>query len=347
MPRTAARPAPVTRRDRRARAARPRPGACGSPPRARARPPPPLDVLRGQQVDLVQHDEERALLEPGAVALELAAHGSERRPRGPTRRSARCRRRARAGCVRSTCARNSCPSPAPSAAPSIRPGMSASTSWRPVVVVDRAESRLERGERIVGDLGAGPRQAPQQRRLAGVRQPHEPDVREQLQPQLERRLLAGQAVLGESRRLPGRGREAPVARAPAAAARDHDALCRRASGRGVIPRARSSTTVPHGTLSSRSPPAAPWRCDPSPWPPRFALKWRWWRNCDRSRRPGSATQHDVAAAPAVAAVGAALGHVRLTAEADAAVAASSCLDVDCRAVVEHGPQPSAWQCSSR
>ena len=102
--------------------------------------------------------------------------------------------------VRSTCARNSWPSPAPSLAPSIRPGMSAITSWRSSAV-DRAEHRLERRERVVGDLRLRARQPGEQRRLAGVREAHEPGVGEQLQVQLEPALLARQATLGEPRRL--------------------------------------------------------------------------------------------------------------------------------------------------
>ena len=45
---------------------------------------------------------------------------------------------------------------------------------------------------------------------------------------------------------------------------------------------------------------------------------------------------DVAPATAVAAIGPALGHVRLATEADAAVAAASCLYVDRGSVVKHG-----------
>ena len=51
---------------------------------------------------------------------------------------------------------------------------------------------------------------------------------------------------------------------------------------------------------------------------------------------GVAHEHDVAAAAAVAAVGPALGHVRLAAEGDDAVAAGAAAHVDLRAVVEHG-----------
>ena len=70
--------------------------------------------------------------------------------------------------------------------------------------LDRAEHRLERRERILGDLRPRVRDPREQRRLAGVRQADERRVGEQLQAQLDVALLAGQADLGEARRLPGR-----------------------------------------------------------------------------------------------------------------------------------------------
>ena len=50
---------------------------------------------------------------------------------------------------------------------------------------EHAQHRRERGERIVGHLRRGPRQPREQRGLAGVRQPHQTHVGEQLEPQLE------------------------------------------------------------------------------------------------------------------------------------------------------------------
>ena len=87
----------------------------------------------------------------------------------------------------------------------------------------RAEHRLQRRERVVGDLRRRVRDAREQRRLARVRQADERRVREQLQVQLEVALLAGRADLGELRYLPRRRDEARVAAAAAAAAREHDA----------------------------------------------------------------------------------------------------------------------------
>ena len=60
---------------------------------------------------------DRGVVGGGVRALSLESSGA----RSSTWTSSR---------VRSTCARKSCPRPAPSLAPSIRPGMSATTSWR-------------------------------------------------------------------------------------------------------------------------------------------------------------------------------------------------------------------------
>ena len=63
------------------------------------------------------------------------------------------------------------------------------------VVVDRhgAELGLERGERIVGDLGARARYRGEKGRLAGIGQAEKPGVGEQLQAQPQPALLAGLA----------------------------------------------------------------------------------------------------------------------------------------------------------
>ena len=62
----------------------------------------------------------------------------------------------------------------------------------------------------------------QQRRLAGVGQPHEADVGEQLELQVEPLFVAGQALFGKTRHPPGGGDEADVAAAAfGAAGHDH------------------------------------------------------------------------------------------------------------------------------
>ena len=93
-----------------------------------------------------------------------------------------------------------------------------------VVGVERAEDRLQRGERVVGDLRRGPREPGEQRGLACVRLPDEAGVGKQLQPQLDRAGLAVEPALGEPRRLPRCRGEPLVAVAAAATARDDGAL---------------------------------------------------------------------------------------------------------------------------
>ena len=137
-----------------------------------------------------------------------------------------------------------------------------------VLGVDRPEHRLQRRERIRGDLRLRPRHPGQQRRLAGVRQPDEPDVGQQLQLQLDLALLARQPLLGQPRRLPHRGGEVLVPAPARAAAGDRDLLARphevvAAAVPALDGRARRDA---HDQRS----PSAPWRSAPSPCPPRSA-----------------------------------------------------------------------------
>ena len=99
---------------------------------------------------------------------------------------------------------------------------------RPPAVVDaevhHPQVRLQRGERVGRDLGRGGGQRAEQRRLAGVRQPDEPDVRDQPQLEAQLALLAGLALLRVLGRLVGGRREVDVAEPAAAALGDHDLL---------------------------------------------------------------------------------------------------------------------------
>ena len=202
-----------------------------------------------------------------------------------------------------------------------------------VLGVQRAEHRLQRRERVGGDLRVRAREPRQQRGLARVGQPDEPDVGEQLEVQLDDALLAREAALGEPRRLPHGAGELLVAAPAGAAGGDRDLL---AGAHEVVARA-----VPLGDLGAG----------------RHAH--------DHRRAVGAvalgalavaaavgpvvgaaleglqvaqrvvAAQHDVAAAAAVAAVGAALGDVRLAAEGEAAVAAPARAHLDACPVGEH------------
>ena len=95
-----------------------------------------------------------------------------------------------------------------------------------------AEARLERRERIVGDLRLRRADGGEKGRLAGIRQADEPGIGDELQPQPEPALLALEARIGAARGAVGRGREMGVAEAAVAALGEADALagsrsCRR------------------------------------------------------------------------------------------------------------------------
>ena len=86
--------------------------------------------------------------------------------------------------VRSMWRRNWTPRPEPRCAPSIKPGH---VGYHERLLVrllahrDHTQIRLQRGERIIGDLRPGGRDARDQRRLAGVRISDQADIGEQFQ----------------------------------------------------------------------------------------------------------------------------------------------------------------------
>src|SRR5205823_2971005 len=87
-----------------------------------------------------------------------------------------------------------------------------------------AEVGLERGERVVGDLGLGPRDARDQRALARVGEADEGDVGHELELEAEPPLLSHLALLGEARRPSPVGEEAGVAATTSSAAAGEPAL---------------------------------------------------------------------------------------------------------------------------
>ena len=87
-----------------------------------------------------------------------------------------------------------------------------------------AEAGMQRGEGIVGDLRLGRGDRRQEGRLAGIGQADQAGIGDQLQPQPDRQLLAGQAGIGAARRLVGRGLEMLVAEAAIAALGQPEAL---------------------------------------------------------------------------------------------------------------------------
>ena len=242
--------------------------------------------------------------------------------------------------VRSTCARNSWPRPAPSLAPSIRPGMSAMHELA-LGAVERAEHRLERRERVVGDLRRGARQPREQRRLAGVRQPDEADVGEQLaaaarstpsSPGSPRSANRGAWRVGVAKRLlprpPSRRARRPLA-APARRGRS--------ARRPRRPRPACRAAPAH---SSRSP-SAPWRFEPSPWPPRAPCSARVRLKLCRSRSESSQTSTTSPPWPPSPPSGPPRGRAP-RGGSSAAVAAAAGLDEDPCRVVEHETRSCSW-----
>ena len=86
---------------------------------------------------------------------------------------------------------------------------------------------MQRRERIVGDLRPRRRDRGKKSRLAGVGQADKAEVGDQLQPQEQRALDARLAGIGASRRLIGRSGEMGVAEAAVAALGDDDPLAGR------------------------------------------------------------------------------------------------------------------------
>src|SRR5687768_91664 len=79
----------------------------------------------------------------------------------------------------------------------------------------------ERGERVIGDLGASSRDDGQERRLSGVRLAYEPDIGDELELELQQTLLPFLARLPFARRLVrGRGEVRIPLPAPPSAGND-------------------------------------------------------------------------------------------------------------------------------
>src|SRR5262249_39417050 len=92
------------------------------------------------------------------------------------------------------------------------------------VDLDHAELGMQCRERVVGDLRLGRAHRREEGRLARVGQPNNASVRNQLEAQPDRKLLARLAGIGMARRTVGRTLEMGVAEAALAAAREHRPL---------------------------------------------------------------------------------------------------------------------------
>ena len=201
----------------------------------------------------------------------------------------------------------------------------------PVLAFDRPQHRRERRERVVGDLRRRPRQPRQQRGLAGVRQPDQPDVGQQFQPQLDPVRFPAGPLLGEPRRLPGRGRKplVPVPAAPALG--DHRPLPRLDQvDRAAIDsrRLRPGRHRDHPLLPPRPMPVRPFPMTP-PLPPEVPAPFQ------RPQIPlrEIANEHHVPPVPTIPTIGPTPRHMRLPPKRHAPIPAGPALNPDLRLVV--------------
>ncbi len=206
-----------------------------------------------------------------------------------------------------------------------------------VAEIHDPEVRFERGERVVRDLGRRGGDRGEDRRLARVGQPDEPDVGDQPELQADPALGARLTLLGVLRRLVGRGLEVRVAEPAATAAGDHRALADRdqvrheraglvvvdrRAGRHVEDQVVAGPTVPSRLRSA----ATRRRAEVVPM-----------IEVAQGRLAGIDPKVDRPPATAVAAVGTAARNVRLLAEGRGPVTTIAGADPDLHAVEEHQP----------
>src|SRR5215207_1680204 len=200
-----------------------------------------------------------------------------------------------------------------------------------------AEMRFERGEGVVGDLGLGRRDAADQRRLAHVREADQRDVGEELELEPQPPLLADLALLGEGGCPPPVGQEPGVAApAPPALGGDEAVAGRHQVGQHLAVAVADDRAHRH----LHDDVVAPGAVAALTHAVRAVLGATERLVLERQQRGDVVVgdQDDVAAAPPVAAVGTALGHVGLTAERHRAGAAVAGLDVQVALVDELGHQ---------
>ena len=239
------------------------------------------------------------------------------------------------------CRRNCVPRPAPSLAPSMRPGMSATTKLTssggsPATTTPRFGCK--RGERIIGDLGTRRRDARDQRALAGVGIADQADIGQQLQLQAQVALFAGLAFFMLARRLMDRGCEARVAASAATAASNDDTLV---GMREVVHQFAGDFVVDDGADRNLQDDALALAAGlVGAFAVTAALGLVFGIEAEVHQRVVALAgfHDDVAAVPAVAARGPAARHEFLATEGHAAVAAVAGLDSNFGFVNEHGKE---------
>jgi hypothetical protein len=202
-----------------------------------------------------------------------------------------------------------------------------------VGALERPEDGLQRREGVVGHLRHRAGHDGDQRGLARVGQPDEPHVGQELEPQVQPLLVAGEPALGEARRLARGGLELRVAAAARAAAGHDDPL---AGADEVVDRAvRGADLGARRDGHEQRLAVGAVALGALAVAPAAGLVVRPALEGLQVAQVVVADQHDVAAAAAVAAVGPAAGDVGLPPEGVHAVAARAGLHEDARLVVEH------------
>ncbi len=219
------------------------------------------------------------------------------------------------------------PEPAPLAGPLDEAGEVGDDELGLVVEPHHAEVRLERRERVVGDLRLGGGDGGDERGLPDAREPHEGHVGHQLELEPQPVLLADLALLGEGRRAPAVRQEAGVAPAAPPALGGQPAVARVEQ----VGQIGAVLVAHHRALGHRhldvgaTPPVLPLALSVGP-----ALGGAVGVVLERDQGRHVAVDHEphAPAGATVAPVGAAEGDVRLPAEADRAGTAVATLDVE-------------------
>src|SRR2546429_48183 len=204
-----------------------------------------------------------------------------------------------------------------------------------VVHADDAERWRERREGVVGDLGLGRRHPRHEGGLAGVGEPDDADVGEELELEVKPPLRAGPSEVSAPRRPVGRGREACVAPPTPRTADGEDPL----AGRGQVPEALAGVAVgddgAEGDPEDEITAARAVTVRPLAVLAALGVVVALVVVVEERGQRGIGFEPDAAAVAAVAAVGAAAGNVLLTAEADTAGAPIAALDENIDLVDEH------------
>src|SRR5436305_832148 len=209
------------------------------------------------------------------------------------------------------------PQPGPGMGALDQPGKVRHDERRILRQLDDAQHRLQGGEGIIANLGPGGAGGRQERRLTGIGKADEAGIRDQLQLQPQPARLPRLTQLGEAWRLPGRGLEAGITPTAPSPASDHQPLIRTNQVRDRLAllildeRARWDLQDEVGGVFPVAPATA---ATPTPARGEVMLEAV---ILERLELPGNLEDY-MAAAAAVAAVGAAARHVLLAPEAQCA-----------------------------